>query len=150
MATNRYLDCGKCGPTLITISLFEALLDHARHGPPTCPRCHQAAGLRLKFAFGLNAPDSDCTVQECFVPTEPQSWKDAGGNTVTFYPFLVLVHRHGRKIAAWLPYWHLVEYGRKTKMKYGQWAPFMDEHLFIDLITQAREKGYCVPSPQGA
>jgi hypothetical protein len=62
---------------------------------------------------------------------------------VTFYPFLVVLQRHGREHAAWLPYWHTIEkHGRKPTQKYGQWAPFMDFGLFADLLTQARAKGY--------
>ena len=71
---------------------------------------------------------------------------DVDGNTITFYPFLVVVERHGRGNAIWLPYWHVVEDGIRRKKKFGQWAPFMDEKLFVDLIVQARENGCIMPA----
>jgi len=49
-----------------------------------------------------------------------------------------VVLRRGRTRAYWLPYWH-VEAGKE---KYGQWAPFMNERSFKDLLLQARQKGY--------
>ncbi|RMG26793.1 MAG: hypothetical protein D6724_01035 [Armatimonadetes bacterium] len=98
--------------------------------------------LRLRFDFGLNAPDRACTVRDCFAPRQLESWNEADGSRVTFYPFLVILQRHGRELAAWLPYWHTIDNGFRTVQKYGQWAPFMDFRLFADLLNQAAEKGY--------
>lgn len=94
----------------------------------------------LNFDFGLDAEKSRCKVLDAFIPAndKPDQWSSDGGN-VTFYPFLVILEgteKPGRSI--WLPYWHTVE----GKRKYGQWAPHMDDFVFIDLINQAREKGY--------
>lgn len=122
---------------------MDALLSLERNRFLRCSKCDAPATLRLKFDFGLNAPDSECTVLDCFVPRRPESWKATDEANVTFYPFLVIVQRHGRNLAVWLPYWHVVERGgRVTQKKYGQWAPFMDFHLFKDLLDQAQAKGY--------
>jgi hypothetical protein len=142
MGTERFYTCDKCGPTRVSERLFQVLCDHARKGGPPCPRCNGPAALQLGFSFGLNAGDRESTVRDCFLPQELEKWKDTSGDTVTFYPFLVIVDRHQRELAVWLPYWHTVEDGHGTKLKYGQWAPFMDEHLFLDLVSQARKKGY--------
>lgn len=142
MATRRFLVCKQCGPSLARGTLFELLLSRAHGQLHRCPKCDALAALRLNFDFGLNAPDSECTVLDCFAPQQPESWKEKDGSTVTFYPFLVIVRRHGRDLAAWLPYWHIVARGHRRTRKYGQWAPFMDFHLFRDLLAQAEAKGY--------
>ena len=144
MATERYVECRKCGPVPVKASLFDTLLEHSRNGSVACPPCSTQTALRLRFAFGLGAGHPDCTVLKCFVPRRPEKWKDLGGHAVTFYPFLVILKRHPRKRAVWLPYWHIVGGKRRRITKYGQWAPFMDEHLFADLLRQARENGYLV------
>jgi hypothetical protein len=122
--------------------LFDVLLVRAGEQPLLCSKCGALATLRLKFSFGLSAADSECTVRDCFVPRKLESWEQRDGGNVTFYPFLVIVHRHGRELATWLPYWHVVERGRRRVTKYGQWAPIMDCHLFADLLSQAQAKGY--------
>jgi hypothetical protein len=73
-----------------------------------------------------------------------ERWTDRrNGSGVCFYPFLVVLKRHGREHAAWLPYWHIVTYKNgRVKKKFGQWAPFMDEHLLYDLLKQARDHGF--------
>jgi hypothetical protein len=93
--------------------------------------------LRLSFDLGLNAPNPPCVLRDCFVPRELESWKEKDGSPVTFYPFLVILNR-GRRLAAWLPYWHVVERKKREIKKYGQWAPLMDFKLFSDLLAQAR------------
>jgi hypothetical protein len=60
---------------------------------------------------------------------------------VTFYPFLVVTRQIGGGACVWLPYWHVVAGGSTSQRKYGQWAPFMDEDLFTDLMRQARHSG---------
>lgn len=142
MATVRFYNCKICGRSPIRMSLFDTLHQHARQGPPVCSRCAKPSTLQLKFAFGLDAADSDTTVRDCFVPQKLETWKNTDGHSVTFYPLLVVVHRHARRLAFGLSYWHVIDDGVKRTRKYGQWAPFMDEHLFRDLITQAQEKGH--------
>ena len=142
MATRRFLVCAQCGPSPGRGKLFDVLLARAREQPLLCSKCGALATLRLKFAFGLNGADSECTVRDCFVPRVLESWKERDGRDVTFYPFLVIVQRHGRELAAWLPYWHVVDRAHRPVTKYGQWAPFMDFHLFADLLSQARAKGH--------
>lgn len=80
-------------------------------------------------------------MKRCFLPTSPECWTDSKKRKVTFLPFLVILARHGRQDAVWLPYWHVVEDSKRVFQKYGQWAPFMDAHRFEDLISQARSAG---------
>ena len=148
MATIREWSCEGSCPPIEAGPLFDALLSIVQEGKgPDCPAHpptpHQ---LRLTFAFGLNGKDSVGTVLGAFIPGELESWPHSHGTTVYFYPFLVVLHRHGRKQAVWFPYWHLVKSkdGQTVKKKYGQWAPFMDERLFRDLLEQARRKGFFV------
>lgn len=136
MATTRQYVCDKCAPRPAG-SLFAALLNIAKGGAKRCRTCKGPLKLRLKFPFGLDAKDSDCVVTHAFVPRTIERWKDSKGRRVKFYPFLVILNRHGRKKAVWMPYWHLVGVGKSTQKKYGQWAPFMDEALFNDLLNQA-------------
>jgi len=144
VATRRLLVCERCGPLPATGTLFDDLRARASGDAGQCPKCHaHHVELRLGFGFGLNTPDPESTVRDCFIPRQLESWRDEDGSKVTFYPFLVIVQRHGREQAAWLPYWHTIEkHGRKPAQKYGQWAPFMDLDLFEDLLAQARAKGY--------
>ena len=142
MATKRFLRCNQCGLLTAPGTLFQVLLARAHAQPHDCPNCGSAAELQLTFAFGLNASHSECTVRECFVPRRLESWAGKDGSQVTFYPFLVILDRHERERAAWLPYWHLIVRGRNSVQKYGQWAPFMDFRLFADLLNQAEAKGY--------
>lgn len=125
-------------------SLFSALLDLAREQQRNCATHELSQVLQLRFDFGLNAQHKISTVLGCFTPRRPPSWKGANGRPVQFFPFLVVVRRHGKREAAWLPYWHLVgTRGRKEPIKkYGQWAPYMDMHLFHDLLRQARSRGF--------
>jgi hypothetical protein len=142
MATIRHYHCAKCPPRRAG-GLFGALLGIAKRGLPDCERCEAPyKGLRLKFDFGLNAGHSECTVLDSFTSKTPQTWRDKKGNSVFFYPFLVVLNRHGKGRATWLPYWHVIKKGKVEIKKYGQWAPFMDQHIFHDLITQARRRGY--------
>jgi hypothetical protein len=97
-----------------------------------CPICGRAMELLLYFDFGLDIGRTKCRVLDVFLPKRRIGWND-----VVFYPFLVVLRR-GRTRAYWLPYWH-VEAGKE---KYGQWAPFMNERSFKDLLLQARQKGY--------
>lgn len=141
MATSRTYVCTQCKSRRPAGGMFDALQAVVRRRAPSCPECDRDTELHFRFAFGLGATHADCTILDAFLPSRPEAWRD-GHNRITFYPFLVIVRRHGRKTAVWLPYWHLVEGKRRTIKKYGQWAPFMDAHLFRDLLRQARRRGY--------
>lgn len=140
MATIRQFICATCKPANAG-NLFEALKKVATDRALPCPRCGKHLRLRLKFNFGLNATDSDCTVIAALLPRRREKWRDENSNPVEYYPFFVFLKRHGRETAFWFPYWHLVTTKRRTIRKYGQWAPFMDYHLFRDLLRQARQRG---------
>jgi len=143
MATIREWYCeGSCRPEKAG-QLFDALLSIAEGKGHDCPVHRIPCKLRLTFAFGLDAKDSVCTVLGTFRPRKPESWLDLNRKRIYFFPFLVVLRRHGRKQAVWLPYWHRVG-SKNARMKYGQWAPFMDEHLFCELLAQARRKGFFV------
>lgn len=141
MATTRRWVCPECRKSRPAERLFDALLAISKGHRPMCDDCRTPYQLCMKFDFGLGAHHSDCVVSDSLVPTRLETWRDGVGNKVTFYPFLVVLRRLKRDMAIWLPYWHLVG-GSRRIMKYGQWAPFMDLHLFEDLLSQAREKGY--------
>lgn len=118
--------------------MFDALRDFSKS--QKCPKCGAAhRDLHLIFDFGLNASNSDCTVLASFTHKKPESWKDKDGSKVEFYPFLVVLRRHGRQKAVWMPYWHLVHKKKRIIKKYGQWAPFMDMDLYKDLLKQAKK-----------
>ena len=145
MATIREVHCKskKCGHKRPVGPLLDFLLNVANDRKETCHKCNGPVRTYLKFDFGLDGSDSACDLLDCFHPNPLESWIDQKGNRVTFYPFLVILERHNRKQAAWLPYWHIVEDVKgKRKTKYGQWAPFMDLSLFQDLLKQAQAKGY--------
>lgn len=76
-----------------------------------------------------------------FLPRRIEKWPDHG-KKIAFYPFLVVLRQENRKRTVWLPYWHEVKERGKSRVKYGQWAPFMDERLFVSLFAQARKAGY--------
>ena len=123
--------CNECHHKKRAGKLFDALKNF-RTRIEQCPNCAHAMELLLYFDFGLDGGRTRCKVLEVFLPKRLTRW-----NSVVFYPFLVVLKR-GRTQAFWLPYWH-VEAG---KLKYGQWAPFMDESLFKDLLLQAQQRGY--------
>jgi hypothetical protein len=151
MATKRNWHCPNgCAP-IKAASLFDALLSIAKREQLACPQ-HPGdlRNLKLEFPLGLGASDSSCTVDRAFTPRKLESWTNRDGSSVYFYPFLVILQRHGREHAAWLPYWHIVTLKNgRIKKKYGQWAPFMDEHLLYDLLEQARGHGFFVSVKRG-
>ena len=139
MATS--IRCASCEKPVRGRKLFELLRNLAVHTPDPCRFCSKDLKLCLKFPFGLGASHNESTVLDVFAPQHRESWKH-GKATTEFWPFLVVLRRHERSKAIWFPYWHLDKEGGKTKTKYGQWAPFMDSHLFEDLLRQARERGH--------
>lgn len=137
MSTQRYWYCSKCGKKAKVPFLFDALFRFVGVRP-TCDHCSATKELHLDFDFGLGATGAKCTVRDVFRPPDPPSWKHEG-ETVTYYPFLVVLEDEEREQCFWLPYWHV----HGTRRKFGQWAPFMNARLFRSLLDQAREKGYC-------
>jgi hypothetical protein len=137
MATVRQWRCAGCGPVSNAGPLFEALSSVAHRRIPSCEACSIRKELHLAFAFGLDAEGKDQVVEDAFVPKEPEFWQDKLDRTVTFWPFFVITRRAGRERAVWLPYWHIVEKGNKRISKYGQWAPFMDAHLFAASVRRS-------------
>jgi len=137
MATERYYGC-KCGQTQCGSSLFDVLRSFQARETQTCRSCRQEKALNLVFPFSLGVGRTECKVLAVFLPRKLETWLDKDRKKVTFFPFLVIVKREGRKEACWLPYWHL----KRGKRKYGQWAPFMDKPLFEDLLSQAHRAGY--------
>jgi hypothetical protein len=136
MATGRYYGC-KCGQRRCVSPLFDALRSFQE--TQTCKACGRAKELHLVFPFGLGLGKTRCRILDVFLPRRLETWRDRrDGKKVTFFPFLVILKREHRKQACWLPYWHL----KKGRKKYGQWAPFMDEPLFRDLLAQAHRAGY--------
>ncbi len=143
MATEKFIMCERCGQLPMPGILFCTLLNKARGDDLKCPKCGTFAELHLRFDIGLDATHNECTVLDCFIPRNPECWHRAEGSKVKFYPFFVILRRHGRNLAVWLPYWHIVKMDDQTLIrKYGQWAPFMDTNLFEDLLSQAQSKGY--------
>jgi hypothetical protein len=116
-------------------NFFDALKNVHADSMPRCKECGGSMSLRLQFPFRLGIGRTKCTVLDVFLPTKRPKW-----NAVVFHPFLVVLKR-GRTTAYWLPYWH-VDGGKK---KYGQWAPFIDEPVFKEILAQARQKGYLRP-----
>lgn len=144
MATIREWHCSSgCAPAKAG-PLFDALLRVAQRKARACPaHPNTPLQLQLDFDFGLSAKHSRCTVLGAFTSRQPQSWPGVDQTRVRFFPFLVVLQRHGKELAAWLPYWHLVDSkDGRTKKKYGQWAPFMDAHLFEELLSQAHGQGF--------
>ncbi len=123
--------CNKCHHKVRSGNLFNALKNF-HTGTPKCQECEGATQLLLQFDFGKGVGRTQCTVLDVFLPARSTKW-----NGVVFYPFQVVLKR-GRTTAYWLPYWH-VEGGKKY---YGQWAPFIHERMFKDLLSQAQKMGY--------
>jgi hypothetical protein len=106
-----------------------------------CGHCGNNKELHLGFHFGLGAGDPDCRVLAVFLPHKRVSWQSKD-KKITLYPFLVILKPTKRKQSCWLPYWHVEERNGKQRMKYGQWAPFMEKVQFASLLRQARNAGY--------
>lgn len=138
MATQSWLECSACTIPPPWAPLFDQLKQIA--DGERCS-CGEPLRLTLKFAFALGAGRNACTVVAAFRPrtTTGLTWQNAG-EQVEFFPFLVLTTDPTETEAAWLPYWHVTTGTRKV-LKYGQFAPYMDMHIFIDLLNQARQAG---------
>lgn len=141
MATGRKLVCTKCQSSANVGALFDALQLLATNSITQCPTCSANRQIHLGFDFGLDVGGKDSVALAAFLPRRLESWKDAKQRNVTFYPFLVVTAREGRDRAVWITYWHIILDGNKRISKYGQWAPYMDHDLFVDLIEQATASG---------
>ena len=143
MATHKKYVCSnsKCKKKSKPSRLLDALLEFSK-APPKCADCGTQTDLKLQFELGLGLGETECTVLDVFTPKHPEKW-EYNGDTVRFYPFLVVLRENDGTPRVWLPYWHVVETKEgKKKKKYGQWAPFMRERYFKELLSQAREKGH--------
>lgn len=139
MATGKYYFCETCQRRSATPRLLDTLRDFSEaNSAPPCHACGQEQELHVVLPFGLSAGMADCKVLSAFLPRELLSWEHEE-EKVTFFPFLVVLQRAGDdSYSAWLPYWHL----HGNRRKYGQYAPFMDDPQFIDLVRQAQQRGY--------
>lgn len=142
MATERLLIC-QCEKPKRAQKLFETFHHLAKRGDlPVCRDCKNRPHLRLTFPFELGAGSRTCEVLAAFLPRRLESWREAKTKKlVTFFPFLVVLKQENGKRTFWLPYWHEIKKHGKPRHKYGQWAPFMSESLFISLVSQARKAG---------
>lgn len=141
MATARKLVCEKCQSSEDAGPLFDALEQLAKKEVPSCKNCNAARQIHLVFDFGLDAGGKDSIALAAFLPNPPAKWNDSKGREVTFCPFLVITAGAGGDRSVWMPYWHIAREGNKRTAKYGQWAPYMDLDLYVDLIEQATASG---------
>jgi hypothetical protein len=143
MATSRWYQCPTCKKREWAGSLFHALRK-LRDGSTPVLACHQAVPrLQLEFDFALGATGNCVDAIAAFLPTQSCSWPDEHNRTVTFYPFLVVMQNQEQRRSYWLPYFHVIDVGGgKSVIRYGQWAPFLGDDLFIDLLSQAKRAGY--------
>lgn len=126
--------------------MFDQLHELATRRQLKCSACSSSTRLRLRFKLALGVKHPVMTVRACFVPKNPETWRyEKKGVDVVFYPFLVVGKRHGRDDAVWMPYWHRIG----GRLKPGQFAPFMDQPLFDDLLKQARRRGYLKGTTKG-
>jgi hypothetical protein len=136
--TQKYYFCPQCHERADFPRLFDALRDFS-NTTPLC-KCGAANELHVVLDFGLEARPAHCKVLHAFLPRPLVDWPKGDGTNVTFYPFLVILQRIGdEKHSTWLPYWHIEEKAGMIRRKYGQWAPFMDDPQFEDLVAQARK-----------
>lgn len=141
MATQRSLVC-RCKDPQHPSNLFGVLLTLSKRGDhAVCETCGGPQRLWLTFDLALGAGPRTCEVLAAFLPQRRASWPDDRG-AVTFYPFLVVLRQENGKRSCWMPYWHEVERRGRVRLKYGQWAPCMEERLFLSLIGKARRAGY--------
>jgi len=144
MATERYWRCEGCGHEQWAGQLFPSLLAVAEKKIQACGKCGKPRHLRLIFDHGLGVGKHPCKTLAAYYPRRKVEWTNGSAN-VRFYPFLVILRSEKEHYqAAWLPYWHVVEDAGTKKHKYGQWAPFIGEREFKDLLRQAKEDGYMV------
>ena len=144
MATDRFYVCPKCQTKTWIPTLFDSLRDHAAGITHSCQTCSNGLNIELNFSFGLDAGRHPCKVLGTFLPDQIFKWDDVNGNSVEFYPFMVIVESMEEGYSSvWLPYWHLVtNKDGATAKKYGQWAPFIDSVSYANLLAKARAAGH--------
>lgn len=144
MATDRFYICTRCQTKTWIPTLFDALRDQAEGVTHSCQTCSKGLDIELHFSFGMDAGRHPCKVLEAYLPDDIYTWCDVNGNSVEFYPFMVIVESMEEGYSSvWLPYWHLVNKKNGTiEKKYGQWAPFIDLDSYASLLAKARAAGY--------
>ena len=143
MATQRQYRCD-CGARVEEVWNLYAALDQVASGTASaCADCTTTLKLHLSFGFALDADGKDYVVAACYRPRNKTKavWQTSKGKAVEFVPFLVVAEK-GSERAIWLPYWHVVQESSGPKNRYGQFAPFMDAELFVDLMEQASADGW--------
>ena len=120
--------------------MFDMLKEKAENSDfPKC-NCSRLYDIFINFEFGLYGK-----LLHCFYPSTIPNWRGRYNQKWEYYPFLVIVDPDDKELWSknyylWFPYWHVV--GTKKLKKYGQWAQCLDTDVFVDLLRQAREKGY--------
>ena len=134
----QYFFCIQCHKKYPTHQkLFDTLYDFSKMAPEECPACGGTRDLHTNLDFQLGGGDGDFKVVSAFLPEKLDSWLGEESEEVTFYPFLVVLHRAGdNKQFCWMPYWHVT--GKEAR--YGQHAVCLDQMQFESLMEQAREK----------
>jgi hypothetical protein len=128
------IQCNRKYPTHQT--LFDTLYNFQKMAPEDCSACGGTRELRLTLDFQLGTGDGEFKVVSAFLPEKLESWLGEEEEEVTFYPFLVVLHRTSdSKEFCWMPYWHV----RGKDAKFGQHAVCLDHAEFESLIAQARE-----------
>jgi hypothetical protein len=146
MATERYYRCGPCGgiDRACEPLLFDTLLNFSElKRAPACNVCGREQELHVVMNFGLGAGPQRFRVLHVFLPGQLESWPHPEDERpVTFYPFFAILRPSDREArpSFWLPYWHV----HGATKKYGQWAPFVDDPQFSDLVGKARQNRYCL------
>jgi hypothetical protein len=126
-------------------SIFNTLLAFSQNTPLICKKCKNELIIKLIFHFGLGVGEYPCRILDAFTVTNPSHWKNEVGNETYFYPFLVVLELENNKTKyTWLPYWHIEQdsEGKRLATKYGQWAPFLEHSILMDLLLQAKNKGH--------
>lgn len=135
--TSQYFLCIQCHKKYLTHErLFDTLYNLQKVAPEACPACGGTRELHLTLDFQLGVGDGEFKVVSAFLPEKLESWLGEEEEEVTFYPFLVALHRTSDgKEFCWMPYWHV----RGKEAKFGQHALCLDHAEFDSLIAQARE-----------
>jgi len=143
MSTSRHSVCKHCGKKVLKDRLFDTLYSFTKGRGFHCLECNTSCQLLLEFPFGLNAGSYEYQVIGCYLPDKIQQWKDSKGDTVEFFPFLVILEdTQNKKKAIWQPYWHGHHQSQNMNPKYGQWATCMDIEIYKQLLEKAKDEGY--------
>lgn len=142
MATKRFYRCVTCNSAEGVGSLFQALQSVVENTISRCKKCDGRREVVLEFSHGLGIGQRECRVLSAYLPSQNISW-GSSSREVSFFPFLVVLDVPKDNFhAVWLPYWHVIKDVSGVKHRYGQWAPFIGEEYFEDLLRQANRDGY--------